>query len=596
MDATGENNPPHPVRLCEVFTRTNANQRRDQAITMASMRGISLTLGFVALCGLVACASSESPASSGGSAGGSSGQGGAGSAGAAGKGGSGGKGGSAAGGSAGASGVAAGGASGGSGQAGSGPGGSGQGGTQGGSGGSGQAGGSGGSGQAGAGGSGGSGQAGSGGSGGSGQAGAGGAPCGDPEAMLPAWVGAAPASEVYLAPDGDDANDGASAAKALRSTAAAFARLKPGVRLNVKAGTYDCAGAYLQGQPGTSAAPIVIRSVDGPRAAKFDCQQQGGFLFERVSFLAVDGIELSNVGQGHGLQLSSGSPFNLNDLSHDVVVAHSYIHHTNLASIKASQARVFHVIGSEFSHAPPTRQLLEFVAVDQVIIAGNDGHDAGLFNEIKGGSKDSVIYRNRVHDSTNGILVGGDSTGYQFLIDPSADYEARNLRVWDNLIVNVGSEAFRVVGCKDCVIANNTFYTNKPTNSALRYLSVGFGGPNGEENYKPANNDNVRVVNNVFASLTGFVYMIPSNRPEGLTLDHNAWWVGAGGDVNAVGSDVPFKGEPASLYNVDPQLPGAPADLTPAAGSPLVGKGAVVDGVPGNALGACWNPPSIGAL
>jgi xanthine dehydrogenase molybdopterin-binding subunit B len=52
----------------------------------------------------------------------------------------------------------------------------------------------------------------------------------------------------------------------------------------------------------------------------------------------------------------------------------------------------------------------------------------------------------------------------------------------------------------------------------------------------------------------------------------------------------------ASIYDADPLLKAPPADLSPSAGSPVIGKGVALREVPASAGGSCWSgPPNIGA-
>jgi hypothetical protein len=412
--------------------------------------------------------------------------------------------------------------------------------------------------------------------------------------MLPAWFSSfKPQTEIWVSPAGNDSNDGSSQSSALKTASAAFKKLAPGVRLNFMTGTYAC-DVYVGGFAGTEAAPAVVLSVDGPRKAQFACAGGGGFLIESSHYLAFDGIEIGNT-SGHGFQVSSGAgPWSSSSISNDIVLANSYVHHTALASFKASQSRSLYVVANELAYANTGRQNVEMVAVDDAIIAGNEAHHSGQFDEVKGGSKNGRIYRNFVHDSSGGILVGGDCTGSQFLVNTTATFEASGLRVWDNVIVDSPSEAFRVVDCHDCDVSNNTFYASSPT-TFIRFLSVGFANPSGSCGDVKLGNQNVHVQNNVFAGSAAPGYGIASNDAvSALVLDHNAWFA-ANGNVQGVGSDIPFKGEASSLY-VDPMLTSPPTNLGPAAGSPLVGSGAPVAWIPGNADGTCWTgAPNIGA-
>ncbi len=147
------------------------------------------------------------------------------------------------------------------------------------------------------------------------------------EQLLPAWArNYAPTTEIYVSPTGNDASSGLSRATALKTTAAAVAKLAPGVRLNFTAGTYGCAGGYIAGFNGGTASPGSIRSIDGPRAAKFNCANPdgspgGSFLLDFVHGFIFEGIELSN-SSGHGIQVMSGlgPTWNVNTISSDIVL------------------------------------------------------------------------------------------------------------------------------------------------------------------------------------------------------------------------------------------------------------------------------------
>ena len=422
--------------------------------------------------------------------------------------------------------------------------------------------------------------------------------------MLPAWArNYVPTTEIYVSPTGNDANTGASRAAALKTTAAAVARLGPGVRLNFTAGTYGCAGAFISGFNGGTAAPGSIRSVDGPRAARFDCANADGspgasFLLDFVHGFIFEGIELTN-SAGHGIQVMSGGgpTWNINTVSSDIVLHNSYIHHTGLAGLKASQARRITAIGNELAYIPVARQTLEFVAVDEVVIAGNEAHHSGYFDEIKGGAHGPhVIFGNYIHDSDGGILVAGPGTGYQFLVHTDADFEAKDLKVWNNVIVNVPREAFYVWACHDCVVAHNSYYGAAP-NASFRVLPSDFTDAGGAV-VRSNHNRNVTVVNNVFVSGSRFNDMVIGLASEttGLVLSHNLWYAASMATTAGVFSDLPFAGEPNSFYASNPQLATVPINMRPLVGSPLIGKGVALPFATGNFDGVAWGgAPNIGA-
>jgi hypothetical protein len=416
--------------------------------------------------------------------------------------------------------------------------------------------------------------------------------CGDPESLLPRWYTSfAPTRRVHVATDGDDARDGLTAATALRTPAAAFRIATPGTEIAFAPGMYRGMCPYFEDLRGEESAPIVLRSSGGPRAAQFDCERAGGWMLVRPRYVAFDGLEIfGSPNDGHVLNMASGAA-PVTTLAEHVVVHRSYLHDAGRHAIKFSQAQNITLVGNEFANSRTRDLLISFVAVDDVIVAGNYGHDAGSFNQIKGGSRRSTWYRNRVERTEQGILVGGDCTGSQFLVHADANAEAQDVRVWDNVLTET-SRAFRFVSCHNCEVAHNTWYSSAP-NQAMFMLNTGFdcGGPS----EVPLRNENITVRNNIFAATRPFVYVIAGQMPAGLTMDHNLWW--AGGDPSATGTDVPFAGEASSLYGMDPGFAGAPMDLQLSAMSPARGRGVSVPWAVGNAAGACWSsPPNMGAF
>jgi hypothetical protein len=420
--------------------------------------------------------------------------------------------------------------------------------------------------------------------------------CGSIDSFVPDWVkSAAPTKDLFVAPGGNDQNDG-SAGSPFATAAKAFSMLAPGVRLNFASGTYACPPPVVDNLA-TTANPMILRATDGPRTAKFDCGGTGDFYFSHVRAVVIDGVEIANA-SGHGVQLDSGSGFATKDLSSDFVLMNSYVHDTQLAGIKVAQSQRIYVIANEFAHIGPTRQCAEFVGSDMPVIVGNDAHDADAFDEVKGGAHGGIIARNKIHDMNaggGGILVGGDCTGQQFLVDTSADFEAENLVVWSNVITGTNGFAFRIVGCHDCTIANNTAWAPAPQ-AILRVIHDAFASPNGSTCDVPLHNANVRVTNNVFAWSKTSLDVIPTDDdPKNVTFDHNAWFA-AGDDVTKLYSDLPFTGEPTSLYNEDPLLVSPPTDVSLGAGSPAKGAGTTVADVQGTFDGKCAAaPPDIGA-
>ena len=419
--------------------------------------------------------------------------------------------------------------------------------------------------------------------------------CGEPAALLPNWYTAfVPARHVYVAADGDDARDGATPATAVRTTLAALRLARPGSEITFAPGTYrgDGVCTYFEDLRGEPTAPIVLRSSGGPRAAQLDCGRTTAMMLVRARYVGIDGLEIRGAPDGaHVFNFASGdAPFTT--LTEHVVVHRSYFHDAGRHAIKFSQSRNITLVDDEFAFSRGDDLLVSFVAVDDVVVAGCYAHDGGSFNQIKGGSRRSRWYRNRIERTGFGLLVGGDCTGRQFLVNTDADFEAEGVRAWGNVMVDT-ARAFRFVSCHDCQVAHNTWISSAPS-QAMFMLDIGFDC--GSPSEFPLRNRDIAVRNNVFAASAPFPYVIAGRMPEGLVMDHNLWY--AAGDPSATGSDVPFAGEANSIYGMDPGFLTAPGDLQlrPSATSPLRGRGVAVDFAPGNADGACWgNPPNIGA-
>ncbi len=425
-----------------------------------------------------------------------------------------------------------------------------------------------------------------------------------PASLLPAWAANySPNLEIYVAPNGDDSNDGSRPTSALKTADAALRRIAAGVRLNFAAGTYACPTSWISGVMGDISAPASIRAIDGPRTAKFDC---GGsakeFILNNVRGFIFEGVEISNTSL-YGIQVMSGSgPWTPGEISGNIVVRDSYIHNTGLANMKSSQAEHFWIINNELAYANTGRQNLEFVAVDDVVIAGNEAHNSGMFDEIKGGAQGGTIYRNFIHDSLGGIIVGGDNTGTVYLVHKNANYEAENLAVWDNVIANpsstdVNNEAFRVIGCHNCEIDHNSFWATNPA-AMMRIGPDVFSNPDGSS--ITINNMNLTIQNNLFGASGRPQYWISNNdghQTSGLVMSYNAWRaVGDSTATTDIRSAINILGDPNSIYN-RPAIPqDAPYNLRLQSSSPLNHAGLSTSLATNNADGLCWSgAPDIGA-
>ena len=130
----------------------------------------------------------------------------------------------------------------------------------------------------------------------------------------------------------------------------------------------------------------------------------------------------------------------------------------------------------------------------------------------------------------------------------------------------------------------------------MRIIHDGFDKGSGTCNDVPLHNANVHVVNNVFAWSSSSLDVIPNNDdPKNVIMDHNLWFAG-GTAVSALYSDLPFTGEPGSVYDKDPKLVSPPTDVSLGAGSPARGAGVALADVGATFDRKCpASPPNLGA-
>lgn len=123
--------------------------------------------------------------------------------------------------------------------------------------------------------------------------------------------------------------------------------------------------------------------------------------------------------------------------------------------VKVNQSRRVTITGSDISGA--TDNAIDFVAVQTATIANNDIHHADDWCAYaKGGSAYIRVYGNRIHDCGTGGFTAGQGTGLQFMQAPWLQYEAYDVRVWNNRITNIDGAGLGANGAYDALFARNT--------------------------------------------------------------------------------------------------------------------------------------------
>ena len=231
-----------------------------------------------------------------------------------------------------------------------------------------------------------------------------------------------------------------------------------------------------------------------------------------------------------------------------------------------------------------------------MILAGNDAHHSGYFNEIKGGARGPIIFGDYIHDSDGRNPGRRAGTGYQFLVHTDADFEARDVKVWNNVIVNVPREAFYVWACHDCIVAHTSYYdaprpmrrsgccrATSPTER--RHRSHGPQRQRLDPEQPLLQRHGVQRHGDRSASET-----------TGLAMSHNLWFAKGLATTAGCFPTFLFAGGRTSLYASDPRLIGAPASMRPGAASPVIGKGIGLPFALTNFDGIAWSgAPNMGA-
>jgi hypothetical protein len=441
------------------------------------------------------------------------------------------------------------------------------------------------------------GSAGSSGSGGS--AGSGGTPgaCG----AIPTFAdGLAPTSEIHVATNGNDNNDG-SAQNPVATLDHAATLATPGTAIRIHAGTY-AGGAYIDNLAGTAAAPIWIGGAPGEAKPVFD---GGGEAFHltRVRYLVVHDLEVRNM-TANGINIDDGGDYANAEATRFVVFDGVDVHDIggtgNQDCLKMSGVNDFWVLGSHFARCggASSGSGIDHVGCHHGVIARSRFEQmSGNAVQSKGGSEDIEIRWNLIEAGGARALNLGGSTGFEFFRPPlsasAPNAEARNIRAIANVIV--GSAApIAFVGCVDCLAANNTIVD--PENWIIRILQETTTG--GGYTFLPAQNGSF--VNNLVyfdrSGISTYVNVGPDTSPATFSFSNNLWYA----------HDDPAESQPTNLPSAESGgIAGQdPALVNPTGGdfhiptaSPAADAGTAVSGVSGDYDGACYaSPPSIGAF
>lgn len=341
----------------------------------------------------------------------------------------------------------------------------------------------------------------------------------DPACSLPAPFddGVVYATELFVASDGDDQNDG-SASAPLATIDEASARATPGTRVTVRAGTYSEVG--LGSVQGADGAPIAFVA-DGD--VTIDASAGVGWSMSDFAYVVVEGFTIANASV-HGMNLDDGGDYSTP--SHHLVLRNLTVRDAgsgnNNDCIKMSGVDDFWVLDSDVSGCD-RGEIIDMVGCHRGVITGNHFHDTvqnGV--QTKGGSADTIIHGNLFENIPGRAVNAGGSTDLQFIRPDDAPHEAAAIRVLSNVFVgngDMGGAAVAYVGCDGCVAAHNTIV--EPRTFVVRILQE-----NTDPRFVPSRNgvfaNNIIVL--AAADLSTVVNIGPDTAPETFSFDTNLWF------------------------------------------------------------------------
>ncbi len=399
--------------------------------------------------------------------------------------------------------------------------------------------------------------------------------------------------ELWVSPNGDDANNGTQS-EPFATLGHAASQTVQGTRIHLMEGTYS-GGTHIGNFQGSAEAPIAIVGEDG---AVIDGGNTGLQLSD-PSYVILENLTIRNAAQ-NGLNIDDGGSFDTP--AHHVVLRNITVEDVgsggNEDCIKLSGVDDFWVLDSDVSAC--TGQGIDMVGCHDGVISGNYIHDkpsSGI--QAKGGTADVLIHGNRFENVTGRGVNAGGSTGLDYFRPQDAPFEGARIRTVANIFENVGAESgapIAFVGCDACVFAHNTVI--EPQTWVARILQETTG-----DRFVPSR-DGLFVNNIVVFNLADlrngvFVNVGPNTAPETFTFANNLWYAL---DDSSFGGPTFSGGIPPAQDSIVQQDPGfadrAGGDYHIGAGSPASGQAQALEGAAfPDYDGRCFeDPASVGAL
>lgn len=439
------------------------------------------------------------------------------------------------------------------------------------------------------------------------------------------------AREWFVAPDGDDGKGTGSLEKpfrtVLRVVDTSIGVVEPGDVISLRAGTYNECDVRLR-------IPLTLRSHAGEHAhIHCDMKVSDSVVVQidsGASGSRVAGLELSG-GMYYGIQLQTawtrGDDDSLRGPS-NVVLEDLKIHSTGRDAIKITprsdhvtirRSEIWNTGAADRPGTPVEERNAE--GIDNVngahmLVEDNYIHDiatTGIY--FKGGARDAIVQRNRIERTgMAGILVGFDTSEEFFDLGVNPEYyESVRGIVRNNVVRDTGYAGIGLYAAKDAIVANNTLINTAQKGHAALYFGIPL--QDWDERAKRPASVNPLIRNNLIVQNGGSCveirWMAKLGGLSALTGSPNTDWNGysnTGGSCRftdlrpqkllaSTGSfEIWKRVEESDANSLFADFPLGP-NGAPAAGSPAIGRGIVVNKVTDDLYGKARSAPyDLGAI
>lgn len=334
-------------------------------------------------------------------------------------------------------------------------------------------------------------------------------------------IGAPTVRDIWVSPNGNDANSGASRSAPLATLGAAW-RMIPngtltgtGYRIMLTAGVYaeNTIPNYMELKRGTAQFPIIIQAADGRGTATL----QGDLNMANISHLYMIDFNIIPAPAGDALHIERGDHILMRGMR--LNGGNRAAHET----IKINQSQYIYLEDSEVSGADDNT--IDYVAVQYGHIVRNKISNANDWCAyVKGGSANIRVEGNEIFNCGTGGFTTGQGTGFEYMVSPWLHYEAYGITFVNNVIHDTQGAGIGVNGGFNIIMAYNTMYRvgsishvieavfggrecdmdpSLPADTCSRNLAAGGWGSTARDG-EPIPNKNVYILNNIVYNPPGF--------------------------------------------------------------------------------------------